>query len=193
MASLRVSILLALLAAFISPQAASADDDPLIPLPAEDDARFRFGLTATGGGFIGDVDGGMGGLSLSLGVQLNEHLGVYYHGHGLVGAFASGPDEGAVLFLSMNALMADVTLGSMVQLGAGPSLDYLAGCGANAEEAACGSGGPFFGINGRVALTLGDSDPGGRGAFILTADIHPTFLAEGTAVSILLGIGGQAF
>lgn len=160
---------------------------------AHDYARVRFHAALAGGGFFGDVLGGMGGLSLGIGVQFDQYFGLFYQAHGMLGAFIEGGQAGAVAALLYNSVLFDVTLGHVVQIGAGPSLDFIAGCGASAGGAGCGDGGPFFGLDARVALALGGHDVGTRGGFLISADVHPTFFPGGVSVALLLGIGGQVY
>ncbi len=181
-----------------APAAAPVTTVVVAPAPApaperEDYARVRFHAALVGGGFFGDVAGGMGGLTLGLGVQLNQYFGLFYQAHGLLGAFIEGGQDGAIAALLYNSAIFDVTLGHFFQFGAGPSLDFLAGCAAGASGAGCGDGGPFFGLDGRVALALGGNDVGTRGAFVVSADIHPTFYPGGVSLAFILGLGGQVY
>jgi hypothetical protein len=164
-----------------------APDEP------RDYARVRFHAALAGGGFLGDVLGGMGGLSLGIGVQFDQYFGLFYQAQGFAGGFIEGGQAGMIGAFLFNSVLFDVTLGHVLQLGVGPSLDFIAGCGASAAAAGCGDGGPFFGIDGRVALALGGHDVGTRGGFLISADVHPTFFPGGVSVALVLGLGGQVY
>jgi hypothetical protein len=153
--------------------------------------RFRFGMSLNGGGLIGDAEGGFAGLSLRAGIQIIDELAIYYQAHGLFGAFVSQRESGAVLATMWNQILFEADIGGVLMLGAGPSLDVFAGCASTADGSGCGSGGPFFGIDGRVALALGGSGPGARGAFVVSADFHPTILPNGVLMAFVLGLGGE--
>jgi hypothetical protein len=171
-----------------------ASTPPLAAEPrVEDGARVRFSLGITGGGFFGDVVGGMGGLYGQLGLQLNGTIAIYYQVHGMLGGFVSGGDTGSIGALLWNSVLFEVTLANIVQLGIGPALDAMAGCAASVEGAGCGSGFPFFGLDGRVALALGGTGPGTRGGFVIGFDVHPTFIDGGVSIGMVGSIGGQVY
>ncbi len=161
--------------------------------PREDHARVRFHAALAGGGFFGDVVGGMGGLSVGLGVQFNQWVGLYYQAHGMLAALIEGGQDAVVAAIMYNSVIVDVSLGHVFQIGAGPSLDFLAGCAAGGSGAGCGDAGPFFGIDARVALALGGHDVGTRGGFLISADLHPTFYPNGVSLALVLGVGGQVY
>lgn len=175
--------------------AAPAPAAPATPAPEahEDYARVRFHAALVGGGFFGDVVGGMGGLSLGLGVQFNQWVGLFYQAHGMLGALIEGGQDAVLGAFMYNSVIVDVTLGHVFQVGVGPSLDLLAGCAAGASGAGCGDGGPFFGLDARVALALGGHDVGTRGGFLIAADLHPTFYPSGVSLALVLGVGGQVY
>ena len=164
--------------------------------PPEDYTRLRFGMGVAGGGFVGDLNGGIGGLYAQFGVQFNNVLALFYQSHGLVGAFAessSYSEGGAVTALWWNTAMLELTLGGTFQVGAGPSLDLIAGCVATAAGSGCSDSGPYFGIDGRVAVAIGGKGPGTRGGVAIGADIHPTFFPDGYTLALVATIGGQVY
>ncbi|GAB5549385.1 MAG: hypothetical protein SangKO_091450 [Sandaracinaceae bacterium] len=171
---------------------ARPEDAPPAAAP-EDHARVRFHAALAGGGFFGDVVGGMGGLSVGLGVQFNQWVGLYYQAHGMLAALIEGGQDAVLAAIMYNSVIVDVTLGHVFQIGAGPSLDFLAGCAAGGSGAGCGDAGPFFGIDARVALALGGHDVGTRGGFLISADLHPTFYPNGVSLALVLGVGGQVY
>lgn len=172
---------------------ARPEDAPPATAPREDHARVRFHAALAGGGFFGDVVGGMGGLSVGLGVQFNQWVGLYYQAHGMLAALIEGGQDAVLAAIMYNSVIVDVTLGHVFQIGAGPSLDFLAGCAAGGSGAGCGDAGPFFGIDARVALALGGHDVGTRGGFLISADLHPTFYPNGVSLALVLGVGGQVY
>lgn len=165
---------------------------PARPEPAHDYARLRFGMGISGGGFFGDLTGGMGGGFLQLGVQFADPFGIYVQAHGLAGAFANR-QRGDVVSFWWNALMFEGTVGDLLSIGVGPSLDLSAGCTADATQAGCADEGPFPGVDGKVALTFGGAGPGSRGAFVIASDLHATVFREGYSLALLVSLGGQAF
>ncbi|MEQ8458983.1 MAG: hypothetical protein RLO52_29275 [Sandaracinaceae bacterium] len=174
-------------------QAPARPEDAPPEAAPEDHARVRFHAALAGGGFFGDVVGGMGGLSVGLGVQFNQWVGLYYQAHGMLAALIEGGQDAVLAAIMYNSVIVDVTLGHVFQIGAGPSLDFLAGCAAGGSGAGCGDAGPFFGIDARVALALGGHDVGTRGGFLISADLHPTFYPNGVSLALVLGVGGQVY
>jgi hypothetical protein len=154
--------------------------------------RFRFGIDGTGGAFVRGPQLAFGGLRARLGIQLGDWFSLYYQPTGLVGAFmhrADGRDAAAGLL--WNSFLAEVTLFDIVQLGAGPSVDFVWGCSDTPNSSlSCSDHGPFFGIDGRVAVVIGHDMMGSRGGLTLSADVHPTWYADDTVgLAVLGGIG----
>jgi hypothetical protein len=170
--------------------------------------RFRFAGHLLGGPwFVPDRTGGGGGVGVQLGAQINDLFGVYYSGTAAVGAAAGsdklgvGASAGAWVY---NAVMADITVARILQIGAGPSLDTLAFGSADVKASAgtLGAFGPgvkaaalagtFFGIQTRVGVAIGGRKAGKTGHFMLGLEIHPTF-GDVVPVSAFLTIGGGVF
>lgn len=155
--------------------------------------RFRFGVSGVGGGhWAGGPDIGMGGAQLRLGVQVGQILAFYYMPTGLVGSIVDRPGSaGSVAGLMWNTAMAEVTLGDFLQIGGGPSMDFVWGCSRDFQsETDCDTTDPFFGAHGRVALALGGHGPGRRGGVTISADVHPTFYrSDDPSIAVLGGIG----
>lgn len=145
--------------------------------------------------------GGFGGVGLQLGVQINELVGVYYSGFAGVGGGASVDENSASASaggIVQNAVMADVTLLDIFQVGAGPSLDYLgmalANGNSNGTASASAAAGVYFGLNARAGLALGGSGPGARGRFMVGLEVHPTFVGSGLVpTTVLITLGGGHF
>jgi hypothetical protein len=65
------------------------------------------------------------------------------------------------------------------QIGAGPSLDFGWGC----DQAGCYRGTPLFGLDGRIGL--------GFDHFVLSIDVHPTWIEGEAVVGLVGGLGWQ--
>lgn len=157
------------------------------PADAQHRTRLRVGLSGVGGGFVGMTQGALGGLSPRVGIQLDDTFAVYLQGQGLVGQFIGSPSR-EVAGVALHALMFDLTLGHLVQLGAGPSLDFVWGC-SESNQRGCTGAGPYLGGNLRVAVLAGYRRPSGRAGPIFSFDVHPTWLGEDLIVTMLFGIG----
>jgi hypothetical protein len=154
-----------------------------------DSPRFRFGFTIGGGGIVGQSAGVVAGAQIRLGVQFNEWVGLFYQGHGLGGAFIDAENAGAI-GAALNTLMVELLIFDTLHLGVGPSVD--AGAFGVCNESGCGGQtGAFFGIDGRVALTLGSHGIGSDSGFSISANVHPIFFDGFTLVTITGGIGGE--
>ena len=153
--------------------------------------RPRFGLDGTGGAFVRGPEAAFGGLRARLGLQLGDWFSIYYMPTGLVGGFLSSRANDAVVGLMYNTLMAEVTLFDMVQLGVGPSIDLTWGCADDRQgDLSCADHGPFFGLDGRVAVVIGGDMEHGRGGLTLSADVHPTWYNDdAVGITVLGGIG----
>ncbi|MDQ3036217.1 MAG: hypothetical protein M3Y87_27700 [Myxococcota bacterium] len=162
-----------------------------------DFVRFRFGASGVGGGhWAGGPDIGMGGAQLRLGVQIGQMFAVYYQPTGLVGSIVDRPGSaGSAAGLLWNTAMAEVTLADFIQIGGGPSMDFVWGCDRNFQaEVDCDSTDPFIGAHGRVALALGGHGPGRRGGVTISADVHPTwYRSDDPSIAVLGGIGFELY
>lgn len=169
-----------------------------------DGFRLRGGIGIGGGPLVpfglgtAASTGGMGAVSVRLGVQFIHAFGVYVQSMNSIGAIGfvtnSGNVAGYAMAQSQNALLASVTFAHLIEIAAGPSLDFIAFFGCDASMAACGSGeGTGLGGHLRGSLNLGGPIGGGprRMAFNVGLDLHPTFfLAQrGGFFSAALTIG----
>lgn len=150
-------------------------------------SRLRVGVSAVGGGFAGSTQGALGGLSPRVGVQLDDSCAIYLQGQWLLGEFLREPGRGTAGFV-FHALMFDLTVGDVLQLGGGPSLDYVFGC-ADPDQRACTGRGPYLGADLRVAVLAGYRRPFGRAGPTFSLDLHPTWLGDDLFVTMLIGIG----
>jgi hypothetical protein len=86
--------------------------------------------------------------------------------------------------------MEELTVLDTFHIGVGPSVDTgvfgVCQSDAGGTVGCAGFSGGFFGLDGRVALTLGSHG--------VSANVHPTFLGNGEFVmSATLGVGGEWF
>lgn len=203
-AAISLGVVLTSVTARAQPAPAS-DSTPQASDPAEE-SRFRWAVAyEVGPWFVPRRIGAATGVGVQLGVQLNDLVGVYYSGTFATG-FASGYDTrresvGASFGVwAYNAVMADVTLERLLQIGIGPSIDTLAFGTADVKPIAGGVAGQieglsgtYFGVQTRVGLVLGGRHKTGKsGRFMLGLEVHPTF-GDGPNVSTMLTIGGGKF
>lgn len=172
-----------------------------------DGFRLRGGVSLGGGPIVpfgnGNLTsaGGLGGISVRFGAQFSHLFGVYLQSQNTLGGLAilneRGEATGVLLAQTFNSVLASFTFFHMLEVAAGPSLDYIgfAGCAASVSRQACDSGaGAGFGLHGRVALSLGGLIGGGprRVGFNIGGDLHPVFfVAQGggyLAATISLGV-----
>ena len=156
--------------------------------------RLRFGVSAVGGGFVGPIHGGVGGIAARVGVQFNDVVAVYLQAHGLIGSFLPERRTGTLAGFAFHELMLELTLFDHLQVGAGPSLDFIWGCSeANGWTNTCGRSGPFFGGDLRVAVAVGGHDRARRAGIVFSVDAHPTWVDHDAALMMLFGIGGELY
>lgn len=160
--------------------------------PQRENVRVRGGFSFNGGMGLGLAGGASASFGGRLGVQFNRYFSTYYQATPMV--FLAGNDNGvAAGFLMANSLLANVTLFDLLEIGAGPSVDYasIAGCASSLECDA--ANGIEFGVHSRLALNLGGRDPstGRRSAFSIGVDVHPIFTPAGTLFLATAGLGGE--
>jgi hypothetical protein len=172
-----------------------------------DGLRLRGGFSANGGVLLLPNNPAGGGFSLAgrVGLQFNHYLSLYYQNTPLVGAtaahdVASGMRTGTVAFADYNSVLLDLTLLHMIDIGAGPSLDYIAlaqgslmGSGLGTTASASAGTGLAAGAHGRFAFNIGGLSGNGprRSGFSLGVDAHPIFLGIGKAMSLTAGLGAE--
>jgi hypothetical protein len=166
--------------------------------------RLRGGFSVNGGlVHTPDGNGPAFGLAARLGVQINSYFAFYYQNTPLVtfaptrGAQSAGFHAG---FADYNTLLASLTVLDVLEIAAGPSIDYAkyADCSAGVTgftpTAGCESGSSVaFGGHARVALVLGGlfGSKDRRSGFSIGADIHPLLASDVSAYSATLGIGAE--
>lgn len=155
--------------------------------------RLRLGISGLGGGFVGPTHGGVGGLALRVGVQLNDIVAIYLQGQGLLGEYVPDPRPSSIVGFAFHSAMVEFTLLDMIQLGAGPSIDVIWGCNeTNAGGAYCGRSGAFFGGDFRVAIIAGHRGVNHRSGVTFSIDAHPTWVGD-LMGTIVFGIGGEMY
>ena len=184
---------------------AAAQDDyeerafPDIEVEAEEAvARFRFGITGLGGAqWGGGPELGMGGAALRLGIQLGDWGAIYYQPTGLVGTAFEREGEGdSVLGQLWNTGVIELTIFDLVQIGGGPSADFIWGCEPTIQdEAACAAESVAFGLDGRLALVLGGmNQPGQRDGLVIEARFHASWYdTEDASVAVVGGVGYELY
>ena len=167
--------------------------------------RVRGGFSVNGGlVHTPDGNGPAFGLAGRLGVQFNSYFGLYYQNTPLVtfaptsGAQSAGFHAG---FADYNTILASLTLLDVLEIAAGPSVDYAkyADCSAGVSgftpSAGCESGSSVaLGGHGRVSFDFGgifDNGKERRSGFQISADIHPLLLSDLSAFSATLGLGSE--
>ncbi len=157
--------------------------------------RVRFGLSAVGAGFVGQVYGAAGGIAPRIGVQFTDVVAVYLQAHLMLGSFE--PDRPNARFggFAFHSLMFELTIADHFQFGAGPSLDFLWGCDSNDPRPTCGRSDARLGGNFRVALVLGHEHEteAHRHGFVLSIEAHPTWLDPNLNTMFIFGLGGELY
>ena len=150
------------------------------------------------------------GLSARIGVQINHYFSIVYQNMPLVTftaqeqmmSLAGIASLGSTVsykagFADYNILMPMVTLFHMLDIGAGPSLDFLAVSSGSANvtngSSNAAASGVSPGLHGRIAFNIGGLSGNGprRSGFNIGVDAHPIFTSAGFAFSVTGGIGGE--
>lgn len=160
--------------------------------------RFRFGITGLGGAqWGGGPELGMGGAALRLGIQLGDWGAIYYQPTGLVASAMNRERDGdSILGQLWNTGMIELTIFDLVQIGGGPSADFVWGCDATIQdEVACAGESVAFGLDGRLALVLGGMGMvGQRQGFVLEARFHASWYdSEDAAIAVVGGAGYELY
>lgn len=157
--------------------------------------RLRVGVDATGGGSVRGPQVGLGGARARFGVQVGDWFALYYMPAGVVGAIDRSRSGDWTAGFLYNTVAAEVTFLERVQLAVGPSMDFAWGCGTTPQDGgSCTDHGPFFGIDGRVAIVFEPSVFGGPTGVTLSGDVHPTWYANAElGVTILGGVGVEMY
>lgn len=170
------------------------------PAAEEPGPRFRWGISALGGPYFqGGHSGGLGGVDVRLGAQVNSLLGVYAQPVVLIGGGASADESGAsasALVMGGAGVLADFTFADIVFVGIGPELlsgaTGAASVSTDASGEASGSSGTFFSVAARAGIALGSMKPERRKAFVLGLEFR-TIFASDPAIAPTLFLGYDAF
>lgn len=182
----------------VAPAPAPAPVDPREYFP-----RFRWGIWAIGGPyFYGGAGGGAGGINVRLGVAINELFSVYGQATGLLGggggvSLATGTTSASALVAANVAAMADLTLGNLFFIAAGPEL--VSGVVGSTRidpktSKEQGAAGAFFGITARTGLALGNThDPRQRRAFTFGLHMEIILTPFDPIIAPMIGLGYDQF
>lgn len=186
-----------------APTGAGATTAPIDAEENEDNGRLRIGFNFlnAGVGSAGDLSGPTIGVTFRIGWQLNRLMGVYGNISPFVW-FGSTDQRVAGQSLDISAIsgtqftpLFSLTPHKIIELAAGPSLDYLSGgsvsVGPN-NASAGGFSGIYFGVHGKAALHLGGKPnalTGRRTGFTIEANVHPSFTPGDAALFITGGLG----
>jgi hypothetical protein len=179
----------------------------------KDGFRLRGGFSVNGGiMFLPNTPhlGPAFGFAGRIGAQFNHYFALVYQNTPMVTLTAQENSDGtsggsfAAGFVDYNSLMAMVTLLHMFDLGAGPSLDFLAVANGGASIGGGGvvplpstssssSSGVVFGMHGRFAINIGGLSGNGprRSGFAIGIDAHPLFTGAGKGLSLTAGLGAE--
>jgi hypothetical protein len=143
------------------------------------------------------------GAAGRIGMQFNHYIGLVYQNSPIVTFTAqkqiSGLSSSAGFkagFADYNTVLLMLTLFHHLDIGAGPSLDFLEVASGNVSISGATSGsssGVSPGAHGRVALHIGGLNGNGpsRSAFTIGVDAHPLFTGAGQGLSLTGGLGAE--
>jgi hypothetical protein len=159
-----------------------------------DRVRFRGGFSVGGGLTLA----GFGTMPTAMaqgrfGAQFNRLFSVFFQPSGVV-ALNVTPVGASAIVASMNSFIANLTLGDVFEVGAGPSIDYLVAGAATAAGPTAAVAGIVFGVDARVGFIVGGGPPnenGRRSGFSIVLNVHPTFAPGTTIVPLTIGLGSD--
>jgi hypothetical protein len=184
----------------------------------KDGVRLRGGFSINGGAmFLPNTASSIGpaaSFGLRLGVQFNHYFGLVYQNTPIVTGTAQPPAQSCPTcaatsqsaglkagFADYNSFLAMLTLANFLDIGAGPSLDFLAvanktfnaGLTSGVSSMTQSSSGISFGAHGRLAFNIGGLNGNGprRSGFAIGIDAHPLFTSDGLGMSLTAGLGGE--
>jgi hypothetical protein len=170
----------------------------------KDGMRLRGGLSLNGGLMLlpnTPNPGPAGAFAVRIGIQFNHYLGLVYQNTPMVTGVYQQSGTGFNMSLGVkvgavdyNSVLLMLTLFHHLDIGAGPSLDFLKV--ANGSISLMGpmagtSSGVSPGGHGRVAFNIGGLSGNGprRSGLAIGVDAHPMFTPAGWAGSVTAGIG----
>lgn len=173
----------------------------------KDGWRLRGGFSVNGGVMLLPNDAGSLGPSFGFagrfGVQINHYFGIVYQNTPIVTFTAQKSGTGLGMsagfkagFADYNSLLLMLTLFHHLDIGAGPSLDFLAVANESLSingGMSSSSSGVVPGAHGRIAFHIGGLSGNGprRSGFTINGDAHPLFTSAGTGVSLTAGLGAE--
>lgn len=182
----------------------AADKPPEEKDDPRDAVHLRGGFSVNGGVmFLPAVPGASSlgpafGFGGRIGVQINRWVGIVYQNTPIVtltpqhsGSGTSSTYGFKAGFADYNSFMAMLSVLHMLDIGVGPSVDFLAvanGSAALSGTASSSSSGVSAGAHGRVALNIGGLT---GSSFAIGFDAHPLFTGAGKGVSLTLGLGAE--
>ncbi len=149
----------------------------------ESTVRFELGLS--GGGMIDRGDGGIGALSVQLGVRYHELVSVYYQGHLLGGGWSRGGGH-TIDVASWHGAMLELSPHRIFAVAAGPTIDITAGCDLDVEQQSGCWYAWSYGVSTRVTLSLAQVDSTG---IVATGDFHVSLIEPDLRALALFGLG----
>jgi hypothetical protein len=177
----------------------------------KDGFRLRGGFSVNGGiMFLPNTPhlGPAFGFAGRIGAQINHYFGIVYQNTPMVTLTAQENADGSsggsfsAGFVDYNSFLAMLTLFHMLDIGAGPSVDFLAVANGAASvgtglpipsTSSSSSSGVSFGMHGRLALNIGGLSGNGprRSGFAIGIDAHPLFTGAGKGLSLTAGLGAE--
>jgi hypothetical protein len=174
----------------------------------KDGVRARGGFSVNGGILFLPGTPSVGpafGFAGRIGIQINHYFGILYQNTPIVTFTPQVMSAGTGLmqqdslkfgFADYNSFMAMLTLGHFFDIGAGPSIDFLAVASPTASLGgitAPSSSGVSPGAHARVAFNIGGLSGNGprRSGFAIGFDPHLMFTPQGVAFSGTVGFGAE--
>ncbi|MFT3772807.1 MAG: hypothetical protein QM820_46055 [Minicystis sp.] len=175
----------------------------------KDGVRARGGFSVNGGVLFlpnGDAPSAGPGFGFAgrIGIQINHYVGIVYQNTPIVTFTPRLSGSGINMstgfkagFADYNSFLVMATLGHFFDIGAGPSVDFLAV--ANNSTTIIGgsqtqsSSGVHPGAHARIAFNIGGLSGNGprRSGFAIGADAHPIFTGAGKGLSLTIGVGAE--
>jgi len=156
-------------------------------LPCRDvfHSPIRLELGFVGGGMTDRGDGGLGGLSLQLGLRYHEYFSVYYQLHLVGGGWARGGGT-TVDLAAWNAVLLELTPHPVLGVAFGPSFDITGMCDVEVDQQSGCAHAWSYGVATRVTVALGQVDSTG---IVATGDFHVSLIEPDLRALALLGLG----
>ncbi len=148
-------------------------------------STVRFELGVIGGGLLERSDGGIGGLSVQVGLRYHDDFSVFYQLQLLGGGWSRGGGT-TIDVAGWNAVLFELTPHPVLGIAAGPSIDFTAGCDLDVDQQSSCAYAWSYGVATRVTFALGQVDSTG---IVATGDFHVSLIEPSPRAVALLGIG----